>query len=461
MAGKEHVGIMGAGLAGSLLAVLLAKQGYKVDVFERREDSRSENFVWDGRSINLALSTRGRKALRKAGIEEKIVAQCIPMKGRMMHDLSGNLSFMKYGVGDQAILSAGRRMLNEELMSAAEQYPNVKFHFNTGCKKVNVKKTSVDLVRDNGESFKINVDTLIGTDGAYSNVRTALQRTKGIDYQQTYLPHGYKELTIPPNADGDFAMFTNALHIWPRGDFMMIALPNPDKTFTATLFMPWDGENGFNAIKTEEHLLKFWKATFPDSLELIPGLVKEFFTNPTGYLMSIKCNPWYSNNTMIMGDAAHAIVPFYGQGMNCSLEDADTFDELLQHHQGPIQGIFKEFYRLRKGPADAVSKLSHDNYIEMRSHVASRWFLLRKQFENALHRLMPERFIPLYTMVSFSTIPYDEIIARNDKQTKLLDRLFVTVPGSILIAFVAGNPTARSIISDLLTPLFVQIKSAL
>ena len=383
------------------------------------------------------------------------------MKGRMMHDVSGKLSYMPYGIDDQVVLSAGRRMLNEELMNVAEEHPKVKFHFNTTTKQVNVRETSFVAIDNDGNQSTVKPDVIIGSDGSYSGVRSALQHRKGINYSQTYLPHGYKELTIPPNSDGDFAMFTNALHIWPRGDFMMIALPNPDKTFTVTLFMPWDGENGFNQIKTEQQLMAFFESTFPDSIPLMPNLVKEYFENPVGHLVTIKCDPWYYNNTVIFGDAAHAIVPFYGQGMNASLEDADQFDDLLAACGGDIPSIFPQFFEIRKPAADAISKLSHDNYIEMRSSVASSLFLLRKSVEKLVHRIIPNTFIPLYTMVAFTTIPYHKVIERDHKQTKIFNRCLMFGTVALGIGVILVVPPFRHFVSTLLTDVRLRIRSTL
>jgi len=458
----KTIAIVGAGLVGSFLAGSLAKQGFNVECFEKRPDSRNPNFQWEGRSINLALSFRGRKALRKMGVEQEVVSQCIPMKGRMMHDLEGNLSFMRYGVTkEQVILSCGRKMLNEALLNASEKFPNLKFRFNTTCDEINVRNTSVTII-ENGQPVETKTyDAILGTDGAFSNVRSALLQVKGVSFSQDYLAHGYKELTIPPTNKNEFALYPNALHIWPRGEFMMIALPNPDKTFTATLFMPWDGENGFHNIKTEAHLLKFFKEVFPDAVPLMPDLLKEYFTNPTGYLATIKTAPWYSNNTLVLGDAAHAIVPFYGQGMNCSLQDGSCLDDLLQINTGNISDVFPEFYRLRKGPADAVAQLSLSNYIEMRSKVKSKGFLLRKSFEAALYKAVPNWFIPLYPMVSFTDIPYDEIILRTKRQDEIIDRLLIGLPSTIILAFVFGYPPARALVLGQLKSVRHFIKSAL
>jgi len=435
------VAVIGGGLAGSLVAVVLGQRGYNVDVFEKREDSRADSFQWEGRSINLALSVRGRKALRKAGLEDLIVSKCIPMNGRVMHDLSGKLTYMPYSSEDECLYSCSRQMLNEELMTRAEKHPNVRFHFNVGCKNFNLNNTSFQATVKDEEPRTVQPQYIVGTDGSYSVVRSALEHRKGVNYQQVYLDHGYKELTIPPR-NGDYALFTNALHIWPRGDFMMIALPNQDKSFTVTLFMPWEGENGFNQIKTPEQLLAFFKSTFPDALPLMPTLMDDYFSNPTGHLITIKCEPWNYKNTVILGDAAHAIVPFYGQGMNASLEDVDVLDDLLEE-AGSLAHVLPTFYQKRKPAGDAVAKLSLDNYIEMRSKVTSRIFLLRRSLENVIHRMMPRVFIPLYDMVAFTSIPYHEVIERNQKQTRIMDRIFTFSSLALGVAVVLGIPPLR------------------
>jgi len=455
------VAIIGGGLAGSLTAVVLGKRGYKVDVYEKREDSRADSFQWEGRSINLALSARGRKALRKAGLEEHIVSKCIPMRGRVMHDLSGKLSFMPYGSGEDCPLSCSRQMLNEELMTLAEKQGNVRFHFNVGCKNFNLNNTSFQLTPQNGQPETVQPQYIVGADGSYSVVRSALEHRKGVNYQQTYLDHGYKELTIPP-LNGDWAIFTNGLHIWPRGDFMMIALPNQDKSFTVTLFMPWEGENGFNQIKTPEQLLAFFESTFPDAIPIMPTLVDDYFANPTGHLITIKCDPWNYKNTVILGDAAHAIVPFYGQGMNASLEDVDVLDDLLEEAgAGSLGAVLPTFYKMRKPASDAISKLSHDNYIEMRSKVTSRLFLFRRSLENVIHRMMPRVFIPLYDMVAYTSIPYHQVIERNEKQTRILDRVFAISAIGLGVAVVLGIPPIRRVFFDTVDSLRGSLKSAL
>ena len=359
-----------------------------------------------------------------------------------MHDLQGNLTYMPYGVGEQYILSVGRRTLNEELVSEAEKLPNVNFHFSATCKRINLQDTTFEIEDEQSkERSVIKSDLLVGADGSYSIVRDALQRQKGVDMSQSYLAHGYKELVIPAR-NGEFALEPNALHIWPRGDFMMIALPNPDKSFTVTLFFPW--ENGFNTLKTEQDVQDFFIKTLPDAVPLMPTLIEDYFKNPTGHLINIHASPWHFNRSVILGDAAHAIVPFYGQGMNCSLEDVDVFDDLLDSHT--LETVLPAFFEKRKPAADAISLLSRNNYIEMRSKVASTWFLWRKSLEKYLHKLFPNKFIPLYTMVAFTSIPYHEVIARDEKQTRVLDKILLLLPLSLAIGATFIIPQSRSFV---------------
>ena len=418
--------VIGAGLAGSLLALLLGKRGYDVHVYERREDTRINPASWEGRSINLALSKRGITAFEKAGVAEAILPSCIEMTGRLMHSVSGELSYMPYGLSGQSNLSAGRQRLNEELMSAAEKSENVHLYFNYACKHIDLENKIVrfEYKNENGDRIEKveQADLIIGTDGAFSEVRGAMIRKRGTDYSQEYLSHAYKELTIPPN-DGKFALDENRLHIWPRGEFMMIALPNPDKSFTVTLFLPLT--NGFDKLTNDEEITTFFAKYFSDAVPIMPTYLADFKKNPTGHLMMVKVSPWhYKENAVIMGDAAHAIVPFYGQGMNASLEDVIFFDELIEKHAGNFQVILSEFSRLRKPNTDAIAELSLRNYIEMRAKVASKLFLWRTSFEKTLHRWFPSYFIPLYSMVSYTNIPYAEVIKRSERQTKILDRLF-------------------------------------
>ncbi len=420
---KEAITINGAGLVGSLLSVLLARRGFDVEVYDMRPDP-TENQVWGGRSINLALSNRGWQALKKASVTEEVEKTAIPMKGRMMHSTSGELTFQPYGKSGQAIYSVSREGLNRLLVGKAKTMKNTHFYFSHKCSRVELDKqrlTFKDLLTE--EKKKVHYDYLIGTDGAYSKVRLAMQRKNRFNYSQQFLEHGYKELRIPPNANGDFAMEPHALHIWPRKQFMLIALPNPDKSFTATLFLAYEGAQSFKKLQTDEQVSTFFKEEFPDTLELIPDLLEQFHRNPTPSLVTIRCSPWNYENALLMGDSSHAIVPFYGQGMNAGFEDCFLFDQLLEQSDIPLCELFDAFQANRKKDADAIADLALQNFIEMRDLVADPEFLLRKKIEARLNQLFPEKWLPLYSMVTFSHIPYSKALAIGKKQEAVMDRL--------------------------------------
>ncbi|MBT31475.1 MAG: kynurenine 3-monooxygenase [Thalassobius sp.] len=423
MTETKKITINGAGLVGSLLSVLLAKKGYNVDVYDMRPDPREKPFA-GGRSINLALSNRGWKALEKAGIADKIKEQAIPMKGRMMHSVDNNLTFQPYGQTGQEIFSVSRSGLNETLITASAQLLHVNFFFNQKCTEVNLDTHSLSFKEyTSGELTEKQYDYLIGTDGAFSAVRNAMQKANRFNYAQEFVKHGYKELHIKPTASNDFALEPNALHIWPRKQFMLIALPNADKSFTATLFLAFEGEHSFENLKTENQIEDFFKNFFPDTLDLLPDLTQQFLENPTGSLVTIKCEPWNNGNTLIMGDAAHAIVPFYGQGMNAGFEDCSILDDLLENENHSLETVFDIFQKSRKKDADAIANLALQNFIEMRDLVADPEFLLRKKIEAKLHKEFPEKWIPLYTMVTFSHTPYAEALAIGNKQKAIMDEV--------------------------------------
>lgn len=425
---SEKITLVGAGLVGSLLAILLAKRGYQVLVYERRPDFRKTK-AEAGRSINLALSRRGIKALRKAGIEKKIETMIIPMKGRMMHNADGGLTFQPYGKSDQSIFSISRENLNSLLMDEAEKC-GVAFHFNQRCVGVDLPNATVLMEpTKQGECLKISSDLIIGADGAFSAVRDAMRITDRFNYSQYYIEHGYKELIIPATSEGNFALEPHALHIWPRGQYMLIALPNLDKSFTCTLFFPFEGEKSFASLKTTRDVKRFFEETFPDAVPLMPTLTEDYFDNPTSSLVTIKCYPWvkYDKN-VIIGDAAHALVPFYGQGMNAGFEDCRIFIELLEKHQGRWSPMLEEFQQNRKPDADAISELALHNFVEMRDLVADPKFLLRKKIEAKLHKLFPEKWIPQYSMVTFSDMRYSEAMAEGKKQERVMEEV-MALPG--------------------------------
>jgi kynurenine 3-monooxygenase len=424
----KNIAIAGAGLVGSLLAIYLKKRGYSVTVFERRNDMRRKG-AESGRSINLALSNRGIRALQEVGLDDELKKVAIPMHGRMMHDKQGNLSSFAYGKAGQFINSVSRSGLNIVLMNEAERL-GVEFKFEQRITKVDIERTSLEVtsyqlpVTGNGEPETGNhsFDYIIGADGAFSAVRTAFQFTDRFDYQQDYIDHGYKELHIPPGANGAFQLEKNYLHIWPRESFMMIALPNPDGSFTCTLFFPFEGNPSFNTLKTKQDVALFFKDTFPDAQFLMPDLLEDFETNPTSSLVTMKCYPWVRNKTLLIGDAAHAIVPFYGQGMNAGFEDCRILNDLLTKHSDNWENVLPEFQQLRKPDADAIAQLALDNFIEMRDLVADADFLLRKKIEAKLYELFPDKWIPLYPMVTFmDTMRYSDALAISKRQSKIMD----------------------------------------
>jgi len=405
--GAKSFAITGAGLVGALLGVLLAKRGHYVDIYERRPDFRDGNMI-GGRSINLALSDRGWKGLRLAGLEDEIRKLAIPMKGRMMHDEAGKLTFQPYGLESQSIYSVSRSLLNLKLIQAADAHERVNLHFNHRCETVDFDEPSVKFTNMNNNGIRtISPDFLIGADGAFSMVRLSMQKRPRFNYQQFYLDHGYKELTMHPNADGSHKMELNALHIWPRKQFMMIALPNPDGSFTCTLFLAYEGDVSFAAIQNDADITAFFEKYFADIIPLMPNLVEDFNTNPTADLVTVRCSPWQAENkTLLIGDAAHAIVPFYGQGMNAGFEDCSILYEMADELQDDWEQVIEKFSRNRIPDGNAISELALRNFIEMRDQVADPAFLLRKKIANYYHEKYPDKFIPMYSMVTFSHIPY-------------------------------------------------------
>lgn len=418
----QQIAIVGAGLAGPLLACFLARDGFDVTLYERRADPRIAGFL-GGRSINLALSARGLDALQRVGLGDEVLKTVIPMRGRMLHEPDGSLAFQYYSSNHtDAINSVSRGGLNNTLLTAAARC-GAKLVFDHRCKSVDVDRRRPTITFENGEA--VETDLVVGADGAYSTVRQAMQFREGFDYSQSYEQHGYKELTIPPAASGDFAMEPNALHIWPRGPYMMIALPNQDRSFTCTCFWPF---SMFEALKTAEQVTDFFGKDFGDAVPLMPTLAEDYLRNPIGHLVTVRCWPWiYQDKAVLLGDAAHAIVPFYGQGMNAAFEDCVTLSECLR------LGDLSEYQQRRKPNADAIADMALHNFIEMRDHTASRLFLLKKKLSHALHRLMPGTFVPLYNMVSFSTIPYAEAREHARWQSRVLR---LAAGGFVLILLV-------------------------
>ncbi len=428
--------ICGAGLAGTLAALYLARQGHCVTLYERNPDLRAAA-VPRGRSINLALSTRGLHALDAIGLAATIRPLTIPMRGRMIHSPQGELTFQPYGrTAEETIFSISRQQLNCALLDAAARWPNLEIHFSARCVGLNLSAMTLDIEDAPARTTRqVSAQTVVGADGAFSAVRQALQRAERYDYAQSFLPHGYKELTIPALPDGSHALEKNYLHIWPRQDFMLIALPNLDGSFTCTLFLAYEGPESFAGLTDDDAIRGFFDRHFPDVTPLMPTLLDDFKRNPTGAMVTIRCFPWqYAGRVVLVGDAAHAVVPFYGQGMNASFEDCFVLDECLRRHNGDTTAAFLDYQRQRKVNADALAELAYENYLEMRAKVASPWFLLRRRLEYALSGLVGDRFLPLYTMVSFTRIPYAEARARAERQARWLDAALAT---SALIACLA------------------------
>jgi kynurenine 3-monooxygenase len=437
--------LIGSGLAGGLLAAYLGRRGYDVDLYERRADPREGNIV-GGRSINLALSTRGIYALEQLGIADEVLRHAIPMRGRMIHDKSGALHFSPYDRDpNKFINSIGRAALNTTVIEAAQRYPNVRVHFNHRCTDVDLDSATANLVPSGAEAvaaatanphqqvtIQAQGDAVIGLDGAFSAVRQSMQKEiAAFEYDESYLAHGYKELTIPPAPDGSWRMEKEALHIWPRKSFMMIALPNPDGSFTCTLFWEFEGPRSFATTKTDDEIRRFFDEEFPDAVPLMPALVDDFKTNPTGSLVTIRCAPWfYKNKVALVGDAAHAVVPFYGQGMNAAFEDCVVLDECLAEFPEDRQRAFAEYFARRKKNADALADLAVRNFIEMRDKTASKTFRAKKKLDHLLEGLLPGIYLPLYTMVTFTRMPYADAARRAGLQDRIVN-------GSLLLAIAA------------------------
>ena len=416
----NNVTVLGAGLVGSLLSIYLAKRGLNVEMYERRNDMRQRQ-AERGRSINLALSERGWLALERVGIREQVEKVAIPMNGRMVHGVDGTLSFQPYGKEGQAIYSVSRSGLNAALMDCAQQLHNVPIHFEHRCSSVDFTNKEIHFETP-GASVTKPYDVLFGADGAFSALRYAMQRTDRFEYSQTYIEHGYKELTIPAGLNHTWLIEKNALHIWPRKNFMLIALPNLDGSFTCTLFFQFDGEESFSTVNTAEKAKAFFEKYFADAIQWMPDYVDQYMQNPTSSLVTIRCYPWSHDAACLIGDASHGIVPFFGQGMNAGFEDCRVLDELMNEH-ADWSTLFEAFQRSRKPNADAIAEMALNNFIEMRDLVADPHFLKKKKIEKRIAELFPDSFVSAYGMVSFTNLPYSEALQRGREQDRLLEKL--------------------------------------
>lgn len=422
---KKEVVIIGAGLVGSLWAVYMSKAGYNVTIYERRPDIRKAE-ISAGKSINLALSVRGWTALDAVGVGDEIRKIGIPMYGRMMHDLQGNLSYQPYGKEGQAIYSISRGKTNAVMMDMAEKHGNATIHYNHDCKKVDLSAGIVTLTNTlTNEEITVKADLVFGVDGAFSAVRyNSFQKLNRFNYSQNYIADGYREILLPANPDGTHKLDKNALHIWPRGRFMLMAMANEDGSFTCTLFMPHEGgENSFDKLTSREAVNNFFQTTFPDFYEMMPNIADAWEDHPLSNLAIIRCYPWANGKVALMGDAAHATVPFYGQGMNAGFEDCTVMNRLMLKHNHDWDAIFAEYSIERKPDGDALQDLSVDNYYVMRDYVADPSFILRKKIEAKFSELYPERWLPLYSQVTFSNIRYSDAYKQGNIQNEIMDEI--------------------------------------
>ena len=441
---KEKFTLIGAGLAGPLLATYLAKRGYSVEIFERRPDMRKES-ISAGRSINLALSIRGNHALKEVGLYDKIKLNTIPMKGRMIHDLNGGIHLQPYGQKEnEVIFSVSRAHLNMELMTLAEETGNVTIRFNHQLLSADLEQNKLLFqLSDSLEKIEWSFNRVIGCDGSASILRKSIVEKADIQYVKKPLGHGYKELTIPPMKSGKFQIEPNALHIWPRGNHMLIALPNNDCSFTCTLFFPMIGKTSFETVKTEKDIFDLFQSQFPDAIKLIPNLVEDFQKNPTGDLASVYCKPWHlGGKALLIGDAAHAVAPFFGQGMNASFQDCSTLAKLMGQNENDWNTIFNAFSSTQVENGHAIADMALENYLEMRDHVNDPEYKKRRNMELKLERMFPDQFIPRYSMVSFHQIPYAEVYQRGEKQFKIIS--------DVLKADPSGQSIDKAMVEEML-----------
>jgi kynurenine 3-monooxygenase len=421
---SETITLIGAGLNGPLLALELVNRGFHVEIYERRPDMRCVR-TSAGRSINLALSARGIHALAQAGLWKEMQKIVIPMKGRMMHSTAPEVTFQPYGRSDSDVInSISRAALNIALMNAAEDR-GVPIHFEKRCAGIDLKSNVLSLHDEKtGKEQSVAASVVIGCDGSASVIRGEMVKRNRFYFSQDYLDYGYKELTIPAAPGGKHALETNGLHIWPRGNYMLIALPNLDGTFACILFLPFEGKDSFELLGTKTAVFEFFQSQFPDAARLMPNVTDNFFANPVGSMVTIKCSPWHAEGkALLLGDAAHAIVPFFGQGINCGFEDCTVLLQLLDQHGADWNRVFNEFEHARKQNTDAIADLAIENFIEMRDRVADPSFLFRKKAELVLQEKYPERFVPKYSMVTFLRVPYATALKRGQVQDRILTEL--------------------------------------
>ena len=419
---SKKIAIVGSGLVGTLLGIYLKRRGHTVHIFDRSPDIRKINF--SGRSINLVLSQRGIKALQDVGLEDEILGIGIPVEKRAIHTGVDTVTNQFYGKDGEVIYSISRGLLNKKMVDLAEK-AGVEFFFESKIWDVTLSDATLHMgEEERGEWTELKYDLVFGADGAFSRIRHRMQRQSMFNYSQEFLNIGYKELNIPANPDGSHKLDKSSLHIWPRGNYMLMALANLDGSFTCTLFMPHDGENSFESLQTKEQLVDFFAEHFPDTKEVIPNLVEDFFKNPTSYLVTMKCFPWtYSDKVALIGDACHAIVPFYGHGMNAGFEDITVLEQMMEKYGDDWANLLNDYENSRKPNADAIAELSYRNFMEMSAKTADKKFLLQKKIEKWFSEKHPDKWIPLYSRVTFSHQPYSEALAEGDKQNKIMEEI--------------------------------------
>ena len=426
----SKIAVIGGGLVGSLLSVFLAKKGFEVSVFEKRSDIR-EAKILAGRSINLVIADRGWKALEKAGINDAIRQITVPVYGRMAHDTDGKQDFQQYSVDRKAIYSVSRAELNKRLIEIADDFDNVSFHFEHKCTGITEDGARASFTNNLGADVQVEADVIFGADGANSEVRNSMQHhlekndpDGDYEFLEEYIEHGYKELIIPPDENGKWVLDESALHIWPRKQYMLMALANLDGGFTCTLFLPFKGPFSFETLQTQDDLMALFNEVFVDAVPLMPTLKNDFFENPTSRLAIVKCTPWmYMNRVALIGDAAHAIVPFYGEGMNCGFEDCNVLNSLIEKSGTDWNTVLPQYYKARKPNADAIANLSLRNFVEMRDLVSDPDFIFRKKIEAKLQTTFPDEWIPLYSQVKFTDIPYSEAWTEGLRQDEVMKKI--------------------------------------
>jgi kynurenine 3-monooxygenase len=442
---EKNVAIMGAGMAGTVMAMFLARRGWNVDVYEMRPDPRKTG-VHGGRSINMTLAVRGLVALSRVIDVNQILDLTIPLQGRMVHEIDGSTRFHPYGINPKEVIYAvTRSKLNARLMDLAQTFPNTHIHFNRRCIAIDKKNWVVDIRNEqSGEITQVAPDVLIGADGTFSSMRQQMHRHEYANFQQEYLESGYRELVFTAGPEGTFQMPNNALHLWPRGKSMLMAIPNLDGTFASNCILPMQGESSFATLDTPDVAMDFFRKQFPDAVNLIDGLPDSFLNKPAGGFITTRAVPWhYRGRIVLIGDACHTVVPFYGLGMNAAFEDCAVLDTCIGKHQEDLELAFHEYQQLRKPHTDVLADLSVENFFELRDKVRSHTLTARKKVFSALSRLFPKTVIPGYTLMSHSTVPFADVLKRTRRQDKIARCCGVDVPIALLAGFLAGKDISK------------------